>query len=177
MLALIICLLPLLFAVEQGPRWGWADGRTLALFALGAAGLVLFLLAQKRAADAALLPTPMFRNPVFSVYNGVNVLVGAAVFGALSVLPLHLQLVKGLSPTEAGLMMLPQTLGIVVAGRIAGPYVTRSGRYKGVLLGGVALMVVATFWFGTLAADTPLWRTGVAAGVMGFVSDCAGRSC
>lgn len=167
-LALIICLLPLLFAVEQGPRWGWADGRTLALFALGAAGLVLFLLAQKRAADAALLPTPMFRNPVFSVYNGVNVLVGAAVFGALSVLPLYLQLVKGLSPTEAGLMMLPQTLGIVVAGRIAGPYVTRSGRYKGVLLGGVALMVVATFWFGTLAADTPLWRTGVAAGVMGF---------
>nr|CAA09636.1 putative transmembrane protein [Streptomyces violaceoruber] len=168
LLALIACLLPLLFAVEQGPAWGWTDPGTLVLFGLGAVGLVLFSLAQKRAADAALLPTPMFRNPLFSVYNGVNVLVGAAVFGALSVLPLYLQMVKGLSPTQAGLMMLPQTLGIVVAGRIARPYVTRTGRYKAVLLSGLVLMVVATFWFGVLTADTSLWQTGVAAGVMGF---------
>ncbi|OON73272.1 MDR family MFS transporter [Streptomyces tsukubensis] len=168
LLALVTCLLPLLFAVEQGPKWGWGDGGTLALFGLGVIGLALFLLAQKRAGGAALLPTPMFRNPVFSVYNGVNILVGAAVFGALSVLPLYLQIVKGLSPTQAGLMMLPQTLGIVVAGRIAGPYVTKTGRYKVVLLSGLVLMVIATFWFSTLTADTALWRTAVAAGVMGF---------
>ncbi|MEV4425585.1 MDR family MFS transporter [Streptomyces sp. R-07] len=168
LLALIACLLPLLFAVEQGPKWGWTDPGTLLLFGLGAVGLVLFLLAQKRAADAALLPTPMFRNPLFSVYNGVNVLIGAAVFGALSVLPLYFQMVKGLSPTEAGLMMLPQTLGIVAAGRIAGPYVTKTGRYKVVLLTGLVLMVVATLWFGMLTVDTSLWLTGVAAGLMGF---------
>ncbi|MFI9245603.1 MDR family MFS transporter [Streptomyces sp. NPDC053086] len=165
---LILCLVPLLFAVEQGPKWGWTAGGTLGLFGLGLLGLVLFLLAQKRAGGAALLPTPMFRNPLFSVYNGVNMLVGAAVFGALSVLPLYLQMVKGLSPTQAGLMMLPQTLGIVVAGRIAGPFVTKTGRYKVVLLTGLVLMVAATFWFGTLAADTALWQTGIAAGLMGF---------
>ncbi|MDH6623513.1 EmrB/QacA subfamily drug resistance transporter [Streptomyces sp. LBL] len=168
LLALVTCLLPLLFAVEQGPKWGWTAGGTLALFGLGAVGLVLFLLAQKRAGGAALLPTPMFRSPVFSVYNGVNILVGAAVFGALSVLPLYLQMVKGLSPTWAGLMMLPQTLGIVIAGRIAGPYVTKTGRYKVVLLSGLVLMVVATFWFSTLTAETALWQTAIAAGVMGF---------
>ncbi|OCC11755.1 MDR family MFS transporter [Streptomyces sp. PTY087I2] len=168
LLALVVCLVPLLFAVEQGPKWGWGAGGTLALFALGLLGLVMFLLAQKRAGSAALLPTPMFRNPLFSVYNGVNVLVGAAVFGALSVLPLYLQMVKGLSPTQAGLMMLPQTLGIVVAGRVAGPFVTKTGRYKIVLLSGLVLMVVATFWFGTLTEDTSLWQTGIAAGLMGF---------
>lgn len=166
--ALVVCLVPLLFAVEQGPKWGWGAGGTLGLFALGLVGLVLFLLAQKRAGAAALLPTPMFRNPIFSLYNGVNTLVGAAVFGALSVLPLYLQMVKGLSPTQAGLMMLPQTLGIVVAGRIAGPFVTKTGRYKVVLLTGLVLMVAATFWFGTLAAETALWQTGIAAGLMGF---------
>ncbi|WP_199779942.1 MDR family MFS transporter [Streptomyces sp. LaPpAH-108] len=168
LLALIACLLPLLFAVEQGPVWGWTDSGTLTLFGVGALGLVLFLLAQRRAGDAALLPTPMFRNPLFSLYNGVNILVGAAVFGALSVLPLYLQMVKGLSPTQAGLMMLPQTLGIVAAGRISGPYVTKAGRYKTVLLGGLVLMVIATFGFGTLDVGTPLWQTGIAAGVMGF---------
>ncbi|MFD8573393.1 MDR family MFS transporter [Streptomyces sp. NPDC059639] len=168
LLTLLCCLLPLLFAVEQGPKWGWTDGGTLILFAVGAVGLVLFLLAQKRAGSAALLPTPMFRNPVFTLYNVANTFVGAAVFGALAVLPLYLQMVQGMSPTQAGLMMLPQTLGIVAAGRVCGPYVTRTGRYKMILLGGVALMVIATFWFATVDVDTSRWLVGTAAGVMGF---------
>lgn len=168
LLALIVCLLPLLFAIEQGSKWGWASGGTLGLFGVGLVGLVLFLLAQKRAGSAALLPTPMFRNRVFSLYNGVNVLVGAAMFGLVAVLPLYLQMVKDLSPTQAGLMMLPQTLGIVAAGRVAGPYVTKSGRYKFILLTGLVLMVIATLWLSTLRADTALWQTGVSAGVLGF---------
>ncbi|MGE7434946.1 MDR family MFS transporter [Kitasatospora sp. NPDC001175] len=165
---LVVCLIPLLFAVEQGPKWGWTATGTLALFAVGTVALVLFILALRRAGSAALLPTPMFRNPVFSLFNGVNVMVGAAVFGALAVLPLYLQIVKGLSPTQAGLMMLPQTLGIVLAGRLCGPYATKSGRYKVFLLGGVALMVIAAFWFGAFGVNTPLWQTGIAAGLMGI---------
>ncbi|MGW2596267.1 MDR family MFS transporter [Streptomyces klenkii] len=166
-ITLVLFLVPVLFAVEEGPKWGWGSAGTLGLFAVGAVGLVLFLMAQRRAGGAALLPTPMFRNPVFSLYNGVNTIVGAAVFGSLAVLPLYLQIVKGLSPTEAGLMLLPQTLGIIVAGRMCSAYVTRTGSFKGSMLAGIVLMMAGTFWFGSFGADTELWQAGVAAGVMG----------
>ncbi|MEH6378475.1 MDR family MFS transporter [Streptomyces sp. KLMMK] len=167
-ITLVLFLVPVLFAVEEGPKWGWGSAGTLGLFGVGAVGLVLFVMAQRRAGGAALLPTPMFRNPVFTLYNGVNTIVGAAVFGSLAVLPLYLQIVKGLSPTEAGLMMLPQTFGIIAAGRLCTAYVNRTGTFKGAMLTGIVLIMAATFWFATFGADTALWQPAVAAAVMGI---------
>ncbi|MFB4301047.1 hypothetical protein [Actinomadura sp. NTSP31] len=77
--------------------------------------------------------------------NTVNVVVGMDVFGGLSVLPLYQQFVKGLSPTAAGLMLLPQALGIVASGRLCGSFATRTGRYKGLLLLGLAIMTACAF--------------------------------
>ncbi|WP_058047467.1 MDR family MFS transporter [Streptomyces roseifaciens] len=167
-ITLVLFLVPVLFAVEEGPKWGWGSAGTLGLFAVGAVGLVLFVMAQRRAGGAALLPTPMFRSPVFTLYNAVNTIVGAAVFGSLAVLPLYLQIVKGLSPTQAGLMMLPQTFGIIVAGRLCSAYVTRTGRFKGAMLTGIVLIMAGTFWFATFGADTALWQPAAAAAVMGI---------
>ncbi|NJP77086.1 MFS transporter, partial [Streptomyces sp. AA8] len=156
-ITLVLFLVPVLFAVEEGPKWGWGSAGTLGLFGVGAVGLVLFVMAQRRAGGAALLPTPMFRNPVFTLYNAVNTIIGAAVFGSLAVLPLYLQIVKGLSPTEAGLMMLPQTFGIIAAGRLCTAYVNRTGAFKGAMFTGIVLIMAGTFWFATFDADTALW--------------------
>ncbi|MEW2032397.1 MDR family MFS transporter [Streptomyces roseifaciens] len=166
-ITLVLFLVPVLFAVEEGPKWGWGSAGTLGLFGVGAVGLVLFVMAQRRAGGAALLPTPMFRNPVFTLYNAVNTIIGAAVFGSLAVLPLYLQIVKGLSPTEAGLMMLPQTFGIIAAGRLCTAYVNRTGAFKGAMFTGIVLIMAGTFWFATFDADTALWQPAVAAAVMG----------
>ncbi|GHB08623.1 MFS transporter [Streptomyces thermoviolaceus] len=164
---LVVCLVPLLIAAEQGRAWGWGSGSTLALFAVGVVGLVLFLLAQRRAGEAAILPLSLFRNRVFTLVNGANVIVGMGVFGVLTVLPMYLQIVRGLTPTQAGLMLLPQTVGIVLSGRVAGPYVARTGNYKIVIATGVVLMAVASWWLSTTKMDTGLWQTGGATLVMG----------
>ncbi|MER6575868.1 MDR family MFS transporter [Nonomuraea sp. NPDC001023] len=165
---LLLGLVPLLVVAEQGGHWGWASSRTLVLATVGVAGLVGFVLVERRMGDEALLPPRLFASPLFTMSNAVNVVVGMGVFGGLSVLPLYLQIVKGLSPTAAGLMLLPQTLGIVAAGRLCGPFVTRTGRYKGLLLLGLAVMTACAFAFTRLSPGTPLWFTALITTVMGL---------
>ena len=98
-LALIVCLVPLLIVAEQGRTWGWGSGRALLCYAVGAVGLVAFILAERAYKDEALLPLRMFRNRVFSVSSVGSVVLGAGMFGGILLLPQWLQIVHGSSPT------------------------------------------------------------------------------
>src|SRR5665213_2936686 len=128
--SLFVCLVPLLVVAEQGQKWGWASGTSLACYALGIAGLVLFILAEHRMGDDALIPLRFFTNRVFSLTSIVGVIVGMGLFGGISVLPLYLQIVRGVSPTESGLLLLPLTAGLMVGAIISGQLISRTGRYK-----------------------------------------------
>src|SRR5215207_3211047 len=66
-IALTVALVPLLLVAEQGREWGWTSARSLAMFAIGAIGLVAFVLAERRIGDDALIPLRFFANPTFSV--------------------------------------------------------------------------------------------------------------
>jgi len=111
--------------------------------------------------DEALLPLDLFRNRTIAVASGASVLIGMAMFGGLAALPLYLQIVKGASPTEAGLMLLPLTLGIMAGSVISGQVISRTGRYRRFPITGAALLMVALFVFHYVHADTPLWQTMV----------------
>jgi hypothetical protein len=117
--------------------------------------------------DEAILPMRMFRSSVFSVTNVVSLLVGAGMFGGLVVVPLYLQIVKGLSPTEAGLQLIPLMVGIILTSGISGKVMSRTGRYKRLPIVGTALMIVAMLLFSTLDADSPIWRAMAFMVVMG----------
>lgn len=118
--------------------------------------------------DEALLPPRLFRARIFTLVNVINFVVGIGIFGGMILLPLYLQIVKGLGPTAAGLMLVPQTAAIILAGRITGPIVVRTGSYKGFLMLGVALVAVSAFGFSGLGTRSPLWQPGVLAAVMGL---------
>jgi EmrB/QacA subfamily drug resistance transporter len=160
-LALTVGLVPLLVVAEQGRGWGWTSGRALAMIIVGVLGLVAFVLAERRIGDDALIPLKHFRNPTFSVGNAAGVVIGMGMFGGLAALPLYLQIVKGASPTEAGLMLLPMTLGIMIGSVASGQAISRTGRYKAFPIVGCALMVVGLLLFSGVGVDTPLWLTGV----------------
>lgn len=81
-----------------------------------------------------------------------------ALFGGIACLPLYLQIVKGSSPTEAGLQLLPLTLGIMSGSIISGQTISRTGRYRIFLRVGAPLIAVALFVFHFIAWDTPLWQ-------------------
>ncbi|GAA3431506.1 MDR family MFS transporter [Kutzneria kofuensis] len=168
--AVTLCLgvVPLLIVAEQGREWGWGSPASLVTFVVAAVGIVAFILVERRLGDAALLPMRLFRNSVFSLANTLNFIVGMAMFGGLVALPLYLQIVKGESPTAAGLLTLPMMAGITIASLSSGQVIARTGRYKMLPIIGTAAMAVALFLFSGLTPDTSLVVAGLVMALMGL---------
>ena len=89
------------------------------------------------------------------------------MFGGIACLPLYLQIVKGASPTEAGLLLLPMILGIMTGSIVSGQIISRTGRYRHFPIIGSALLVISLFGFHYIGADTPLWQTMIVMVVFG----------
>ncbi|MFF5860134.1 MDR family MFS transporter [Streptomyces sp. NPDC012751] len=157
---LVVCLGPWLVVSEQGRHWGWGSLPTLSLLVVGLVGLVLFLVTERHMADAAVIPLRLFRNRMFAVINGANVIVGIGVFGSLIFLPLYLQLVKGQGPGEAGAMLILQTAGVLTTSRGLSKVINRSGRYRAFLLLGMGVVAGTLFVFATLDEHSSLWLAG-----------------
>ncbi|HEX8496032.1 MAG TPA: MDR family MFS transporter [Actinomycetales bacterium] len=166
--ALVVGLVPLLTIAEQGRTWGWDSGRAIACYVIGAIGVVGFILAERMMGEEALIPLRLFKDRTVGVSTVANVVIGMAMFGGISVLPLYLQIVKGSSPTAAGLQLLPLTLGIMTASILSGQIISRTGRYKVFPIIGTSLMLVGLILFSGVGADTPIWQTMVVMAIFGF---------
>jgi EmrB/QacA subfamily drug resistance transporter len=157
-LALVTFIVPLLIVAEQGRLWGWTSGRALACYAIGAVGLVLFLLAERAYGDEALLPLRLFGNRSFTVASLGSVVIGAAMFGGLLLLPQYLQIVHGSSATVAGLQMIPLVAGIMVGAMSSGITISKTGKYKVFPLAGTTVMAVALLALSfVVGAETSIW--------------------
>jgi EmrB/QacA subfamily drug resistance transporter len=166
--ALAVCLVPLLIVAEQGRDWGWLSTGALSMYGISLVGLAAFLRAEQRMGDEALLPLRLFRNSVFTLSNIVGFIMGIGMFGGLMSLPLYLQIVKGASPTQAGLMTLPLTAGILGAGLGSGRLISRTGRYRIFPIIGMGAMVGAMLLFAQIGTTTPVWQTMIVMVVMGI---------
>ena len=167
-LALIVGLTPLLVVAEQGREWGWGSARSLACLAVGVAGIVAFFFAERRYGDDALLPLRLFRGRTFGIGSSLNFLLGMGMFGGLAALPLYLQIVKGATPTEAGLMLIPLTAGIMATSVLSGQLIARTGRYKIFPVIGAVLLVVGMSLLSTVGVATPVWQTMLMMVIFGF---------
>ena len=79
-----------------------------------------------------------------------------AFFGAIVFLPRWFQVVEGYSPTDSGLAVLPLMVGLIFSSIVSGFLVSRTGRYKWLLVGAIALMGIATLLMTQLTMDTPV---------------------
>jgi EmrB/QacA subfamily drug resistance transporter len=166
--ALSVALVPLLTVAEQGRTWGWASGRSVTAYVIGVLGVVAFLLAERSMGDEALIPLRLFKDRTVSVSTVANIIIGVGMFGGIVSIPLYLQIVRGSSPTEAGLQLLPMTLGIMSASIVSGQLISRTGRYKIYPVIGTGLALVGLLLFAQVNADTPLWQTMLVMFVFGF---------
>jgi len=157
--ALTVGLVPLLLVAEQGREWGWGSERSLLCYGIGLLGLIAFFLVERAMGAEALLPLSLFRNKTVGVSSIASVILGMGMFGGLASLPLYLQIVKGATPTSAGLMLLPMTLGMMSGSIISGQIISRTGQYRQFPIIGCGLLVAALFGFHYVGADTPLWQT------------------
>jgi len=171
--ALVICLVPWLTVAEQGQSWGWGASRSVLCFVVGAVGLVLFVAAEARMGDAALIPLRLFRIRAASVTIVASVIVGMGLFGGMMMLPLYLQIVHGATPTESGLLMLPMVVGLMSAAMISGKITSRTGRPRIFPIIGSLVMAVGMVLLTQISADTPLWIVMVFMLVVGYgVGNC-----
>jgi hypothetical protein len=157
-LALVTCLVPLLIVAEQGRIWGWSSGRALLCYAIGAIGLLAFILAERAYKDDALLPLRMFKNRSFAVSSVGSIVLGAGMFGGILLLPQYLQIVHGSSPTVAGLQMIPLVAGIMAGAMGSGIAIGKTGKYKIYPLVGIVFIVTALVSMSFIIdADTSIW--------------------
>ena len=153
---LVVALVPLLIVAEQGREWGWSSGKALTSYVIGVVGIVLFILAERRIGDDALLPLRLFRGRTFSVGSMLNLVVGMGMFGALAALPLYMQIVKGYTPTQAGLLLLPMVLGIMSGTILSSQFIARTGRYIWFPRIGLVLLFIAMLLLSTVNVDTSI---------------------
>ncbi|MGW0204601.1 MFS transporter [Streptomyces sp. NPDC003233] len=152
-----------------GTEYAWGSRQILALGAGAFASVVLFLVAERFAAEP-LIPLRLFRDSVFNISGLVGLVIGVALFGAASYLPTFLQMVDGASATESGLLMLPMMAGIVGASIIGGQLISHTGRYKIFPVLGGAVSAAGMWLLSRLEADTPrlhysIWMAVLGAGI------------
>ncbi|MCR6033448.1 DHA2 family efflux MFS transporter permease subunit [Nocardioides sp. zg-579] len=167
--ALTIGLVPLLVVAEQGRDWGWTSARSITAYVVAALGLVAFALVERRAGDSALIPLRVFRIRAVAVTVIASVVVGAAMFGGIMLLPLYLQIVHGASPTDSGLLMLPLVAGIATGSVVSGQIIARLGHLRIFPVAGAATMTVGLFLLSWLAGpETSMVKVGVGMAVLGL---------
>jgi hypothetical protein len=107
--------------------------------------------------ENALIPLRLFKLRAASVTIAGSVIVGAAMFGAITVLPQYMQIVHGASPTKAGLMMLPMVVGMMGAGIGTGLFTSRTGKIRAFPIIGSGMAALAMILLSLVSADTSLW--------------------
>ncbi|MBG6059257.1 EmrB/QacA subfamily drug resistance transporter [Cryobacterium sp. MP_M5] len=153
----VLAAVPLLLVAEQGRTWGWGSPASIACYAIGALGIVSFILAERMMGDDALIPLKLFKSATFSMATVLGVFVGFGMFGAMMTVPLYLQLVDGANPTESGFLMLPMILGLMISSIVSGQIIARTGRYKIFPTVGTAFMSAGFLLFTFSTADKPVW--------------------
>jgi EmrB/QacA subfamily drug resistance transporter len=149
-----VCLV--LLTSLGGNTFAW---NSLPIYLLGVLAVVCgagFVLAERHAAEPV-MPPRLFANRVFTSASVVGFAVGFSMFGALAYLPQYMQVVRGVSPTQSGLRLLPLLVGLLLTSTGTGFLVSKWGRYKIFPVIGTALMTVGLYLLSRLGIDTNFW--------------------
>jgi EmrB/QacA subfamily drug resistance transporter len=156
-----------LYTSLGGTSYPWASPFMLGLVGLGIASGIAFVFAERRAKEPV-LPLKLFANPVFTATAAIGFVVGFAMFGAMTFLPLFFQAVKGVSPIASGVRLFPLMGGLLIASVGSGQIVSRWGRYKIFPIIGTALMTIGLYLMSMIGVATSTWETTLYMAIFGF---------
>ncbi|MFJ4691242.1 MFS transporter [Streptomyces sp. NPDC088766] len=166
-LSAVVALGALVYALIEGPDKGWGTGPVVGSFVVAAVAAVVFVTAEARGGDAAMLPLRMFRSKGFSAALGAGLLANFGLSGLLFVLSLYFQESRGYSSFSAGLAFLPLTLPTafnpIYTGRLVGRIGPRRPATTGFLLMGVGALLQAPF-----TDDSALALAATVVGLLAF---------
>jgi EmrB/QacA subfamily drug resistance transporter len=149
-----------LFADMVGITLTWTSPMVLGLAFISVASLAGFVLVERRA-EEPVLPLRLFRNRTFALTAAVGMIVGFALFGSVTYLPLFLQVVNGASPTASGLQMMPMMGGMLLTSITSGQLISRFGHYRPYPIAGTLIIAAAMLLLSRMTAATSLWQASV----------------
>jgi EmrB/QacA subfamily drug resistance transporter len=144
----------LIWVTLVGKDFDWISTTTAAMVLGSLLGLVLFVAVELRHSEP-LLPLHLFRSRTFSWSVVGSLAVGVAMFGTSVFLSQYMQLARGASATQSGLMTIPMMVGLLGASAVIGRRITASGRWKGYLVAGAVALTVGLLAMGSIEYDTP----------------------
>ena len=150
-----------------GTTYAWSSPVIIVLGVAGIALLVLFPFVEQRATEP-ILPLSLFRNRIFVVSSAIGFIIGVALFGAITFLPLFLQIVRGRNPTSSGLQLTPMMAGLLFSSIVGGQIISRTGRYRPFPIAGTAIATVGLALLSLLGVHTTTVRTSLYVLVIGF---------
>ena len=159
--------LPLVWVSFAGSSFDWLSVPTAEFLGAALVALVLAILVERRHSDP-LVPPRIVATRITTLSILGSLAVGVAQFGASVFLSQYFQVARDHTPTQAGLLMLPLIVGNMIGATGSGQYITRTGRWKGIMLAGSATLVVGLCLMGTIVHDTPIWHLSVFMVLMGL---------
>lgn len=156
----------LLWVTFAGNDFEWLSVPSL-LMVGGAAFLLVVAVVVELKVKEPVIPLDLFTNRTFTLSVIASISVGVAMFGTAVFLSQYMQLARGATPTESGLLTIPMMAGVLIASTVIGALVSRRGRWKGYMITGGLLLVAGSMLLSRLHYDTAFWYVGVSMFVLG----------
>ena len=152
LLAAAVSLL-LIWVSIAGDSFDWWSTETILMVGGAILAAILFVIVELRAKDP-LIPLTLFKNRTFTLSVIASIATGIAMFGASVFLGQYMQLARGASPTQAGLMTIPMIAGLLLSSIGVGALITRFGRWKPFLIVGGVFLIAGSYLLSTIEYDT-----------------------
>ncbi|MGN7799847.1 MDR family MFS transporter [Leifsonia sp. 22587] len=156
----------LIWVSLAGKNFDWWSAETMWMVG-GAIALIGATIVTELVVKEPIIPLGMFKNRTFTLAVIASISVGVAMFGTSVFLGQYMQLARGATPTESGLLTLPMILGLLLSSMIVGNLISRFGRWKGFMIAGSVLLTVGLYLMSTIEYDTNYWLVSVYMLVLG----------
>ncbi|PQZ53544.1 MULTISPECIES: DHA2 family efflux MFS transporter permease subunit [Bacillus] len=143
----------LLYGFSEAGNNGWTSAEVVITLIIGVIGLAVFIW-RELTTENKMLDLQVFKYPTFTFTLLINAIVTMALFGGMLLLPVYLQNIRGFTPMESGLLLLPGSLIMGIMGPVAGKLFDKYG-IRPLAIVGLAITTFATYKFTTLSMDTP----------------------
>ncbi len=142
----------LLYGFSSAGKEGWASTQVYGTILLGLAALVAFILRQSKR-DEPMLNFAVFKYPMYTLSITISMVITMALFSGMVLMPIYVQTIRGISPLDAGLMMMPGAIIMALMSPITGKLFDKYGG-RTLAIVGLALLTVTSYLLSHLTMET-----------------------
>src|SRR6185312_11828944 len=143
----------MIWVTMAGNQFEWVSWTTAWMVGAAILMLVAAVIVELNVAEP-IIPMTLFRNRTFTLAVIASISVGVAMFGTSVFLSQYMQLARGATPTESGLLTLPMIVGLLISSTVVGQLISKYGKWKRYMVSGAALLTIGMFLMGTIHYNT-----------------------